>query len=50
MIKDFANKKYQDNSIRKIGFLLSYIAKTYPFAKLLILQNLLEKIPHKNMP
>ena len=49
-LKDFAESKYQSTPLKKLGIYLTKLMTLYPFAQASILQNLIEKLPHKNMP
>ncbi len=48
-IKIFAERKFQGSSLKKLGYFLSKLMSLYPFAHQFILQNLIEKLPHKSM-
>ncbi|CDW86819.1 UNKNOWN [Stylonychia lemnae] len=48
-LKTFSEKKYAQSSLKKLGLFLSKIMKLYPFAHQFIIQNLIEKLPHKSM-
>lgn len=49
-MKEFAEAKYQTTPLKKIGIFLTKMMTLYPFAHSSIIQNLIEKLPHKNMP
>eukprot|EP00347_Sterkiella_histriomuscorum_P009398 403341366 len=49
-LKIFAEKKFNTSTLKKLGIFFSKVMNLYPFAHQFILQNLLEKLPHKSMP
>lgn len=49
-IKDHAESRYTHSSLKKIGVFLPKVMGLYPFSQAGIIQNVLEKLPHKSMP
>ena len=49
-IKDCSEKKYEVSALKKISVFLQKVMSLYPFSQAGIIQNVVEKLPHKNMP
>jgi hypothetical protein len=49
-LKDFGEIKYSVTPLKSLATFLSKLINLYPFSHQTIIQNLIEKLPHKNMP
>lgn len=50
LVKQSSEKRYEVSPFKKIGIFLPKIMSLYPFSQACIIQSVIEKLPHKNMP